>query len=64
MTSGWCYLDDKYNQDDDAIRMITSLTPQSAIPVPDFISRQIMLDLVEIVEKGDTGQCAHLVLVR
>jgi hypothetical protein len=36
---------------------------QTAIPVPDFISKQIMLDLVEIVEKDDTAECAHLVLV-
>merc|ERR1719209_2151707 len=36
---------------------------EAPFPVPDFISRQIMLDLVEIVERGDTGQCAHLVLV-
>lgn len=36
---------------------------EEAIPVPDFISRQIMLDLVEMVEKGDTVECAHLVLV-
>ena len=33
------------------------------IPVPNFISRQIVLDLVEIIERGDTSQCAHLVLV-
>jgi len=32
------------------------------IPVPDFISRQIVLDWVEIVEKEDSD-CAHLVLV-
>jgi len=32
------------------------------IPMPEFISRQIMLDWVEMVEKGDT-ECAHLVLV-
>jgi len=36
---------------------------ESPIPVPNFISRQIVLDLVEIIERGDTGQCAHLVLV-
>ena len=35
----------------------------SPIPVPNFISRQIVLDLVEIIERGDTSQCAHLVLV-
>ena len=34
----------------------------SPIPIPAFISRQIMLDLVEMVEKGD-WECAHLVLV-
>jgi len=34
----------------------------SPIPVPEFISRQIVLDWVEIVEKEDT-ECAHLVLV-
>lgn len=32
------------------------------IPMPEFISRQILLDWVEMVEKGDT-ECAHLVLV-
>jgi len=32
------------------------------IPVPSFITRQIMLDLVEMVERGD-WECAHLVLV-
>ena len=31
----------------------------SPIPVPEFISRQIVLDWVEIVEKEDT-ECAHL----
>jgi len=36
---------------------------ENPIPVPNFISRQIVLDLVEIIERGDTGQCAHLVLV-
>ena len=36
---------------------------ENPIPVPDFISRQIVLDLVEIIERGDTAQCAHLVLV-
>eukprot|EP00092_Neocalanus_flemingeri_P006373 GFUD01006862.1.p1 GENE.GFUD01006862.1~~GFUD01006862.1.p1 ORF type:complete len:293 (-),score=87.44 GFUD01006862.1:33-911(-) len=34
----------------------------SPIPIPTFISRQIMLDLVEMVEKGD-WECAHLILV-
>ena len=34
----------------------------SPIPIPAFISRQIMLDLVEMVEKGD-WECAHLILV-
>ena len=34
----------------------------SPIPVPEFISRQIVLDWVEIVEKED-ADCAHLVLV-
>ena len=29
------------------------------IPVPEFISRQIVLDWVEIVEKEDS-ECAHL----
>ena len=29
------------------------------IPVPEFISRQIVLDWVEIVEKDDS-ECAHL----
>ena len=33
---------------------------QGDIPVPDFISLQIILDLIEIVEKGDTLQCSHL----
>jgi len=36
---------------------------ENPIPVPNFISRQIVLDLVEIIERGDTNQCAHLVLV-
>ena len=36
---------------------------QHQILVPDWISLQIMQDVVEIVEKGDTGECAHLVLV-
>ena len=36
---------------------------ENPIPVPNFISRQIVLDLVEIIERGDTGHCAHLVLV-
>ena len=31
----------------------------SPIPVPEFISRQIVLDWVEIVEKDDS-ECAHL----
>jgi len=34
----------------------------SPIPIPEFISRQIMLDLVEMVEIGD-WECAHLILV-
>lgn len=34
----------------------------SPIPVPSFITRQIVMDLVEVVEKGDE-ECAHLVLV-
>ena len=34
----------------------------SPIPIPAFIPRQIMLDLVEMVEKGD-WECAHLILV-
>jgi len=38
------------------------VSDQGPIPVPEFISRQIMLDLVEIVEKGNK-ECAHLVLV-
>jgi len=38
------------------------VSDQGPIPVPEFISRQIMLDLVEIVEKG-IKECAHLVLV-
>ena len=36
---------------------------ENPIPVPSFISKQIVLDLVEIIERGDTSQCAHLVLV-
>jgi len=34
----------------------------SPIPIPAFISRPIMLDLIEMVEKED-WECAHLVLV-
>jgi len=34
----------------------------SPIPIPQFITRQIILDWVEMVEKGD-WECAHLVLV-
>ena len=32
---------------------LTERSPQEAIPVPDFISRQIMLDLVRIEELYD-----------
>jgi len=42
--------------------MVELVEDPSPIPIPTFISRQIMLDLVEMVEKGD-WECAHLVLV-
>jgi len=44
--------------------MIDLTDPQddSPIPIPSFITKQIVLDLVEMVEKGDM-ECAHLVLV-
>ena len=35
---------------------------QEPVPVPDWISLQIMQDLMKILEMGDT-ECAHLVLV-
>ena len=35
---------------------------QEEIPLPNFISRQIVLDLIEIVETDDTKECSHLVL--
>ena len=44
------------NDDNIVLHPFYTLRP---IPVPDFISRQIVLDWVEIVEKEDT-QCAHL----
>ena len=41
--------------------MIDLTDPQddSPIPIPSFITKQIVLDLVEMVEKGDM-ECAHL----
>jgi len=42
--------------------MVELVEDTSPIPIPTFISRQIMLDLVEMVEKGD-WECAHLILV-
>jgi len=44
----------------DMVELVEDAT--SPIPIPAFISRQIMLDLVEMVEKGD-WECAHLILV-
>jgi len=44
----------------DMVELVEDTT--SPIPIPSFISRQIMLDLVEMVEKGD-WECAHLILV-
>ena len=42
--------------------MVELVEDTSPIPIPAFISRQIMLDLVEMVEKGD-WECADLILV-
>jgi len=39
-----------------------SIDDDSPIPIPNFITRQIILDWIEIVEKEDFD-CAHLVLV-
>eukprot|EP00092_Neocalanus_flemingeri_P089403 GFUD01113143.1.p1 GENE.GFUD01113143.1~~GFUD01113143.1.p1 ORF type:complete len:261 (-),score=88.12 GFUD01113143.1:27-779(-) len=42
--------------------MVELVEDTNPIPIPAFISRQIMLDLVEMVEKDDS-ECAHLILV-
>ena len=42
--------------------MVELVADPSPIPIPNFISRQIMLDLVEMTESGD-WECAHLILV-
>ena len=34
---------------------------QGEIPVPDYITLKIILDLIEIVEKNDALQCSHLI---
>lgn len=41
---------------------LTDPKDYSPIRIPSFITKQIILDLVEMVEKGDM-ECAHLVLV-
>ena len=38
---------------------LTDPKDDSPIPIPPFITKQIILDLVEMVEKGDM-ECAHL----
>jgi hypothetical protein len=46
----------------DLVMFTSTQDTPSPIPVPEFITRQVVLDLLEVVERGDL-ECAHLVLV-